>query len=227
MNKIATITTVALLSSVAFPALAQDRGFYLGGELGAAFSTDMDLSFTPGATAGSEGSIDVGHDLGVNASLIAGYDFGPIRLEAEAAHFSAGIKDGTSDWAHGSGLVAGGQTMDGSVRTRTLMANIVLDLGRQDDFSFFIGAGAGSAELKVSEMALQSGAVLLDDGAGSRFAWQAFAGIRRPLSTNLEGHVRYRYLNIDDGEMIGLGGRVVNGGISSHAVVAGITYRFW
>lgn len=220
---------VSVVSAVAmFPAKADERGFYLGADLGLVASSGMDLTFTPGATAGSEGRLDTNHSTGSSGAAFAGYDFGRIRLETEASYLSADIDKVTSGWSHASGLVAGSQAAGGDLRARSLLLNVVADFGQYNGFSFFVGAGAGRSKIRVSELALpQGGPVLLDDeDSGWRFSWQAVAGTRKALSDNLEVYARYRYFETEDVEMIGMGGRAVSGGLTSHSVTAGLAYRF-
>lgn len=225
-----SVVLAVAISSVAtvFPAAAQETGFYIGGELGLAASTGMDLTFTPGATAGTVGRLDVDHKPGFNGSMLAGYDFGRLRIEAEASRLRAGIDGASSDWSQASGLVAGKQDLDGDVGASSLLLNLIVDFGGPAGYSFFAGGGAGKSRVKVSDMALeQGGAVLLDDSDADRgSARQLVGGLSKQFSDNLEGHVRYRYLRVDDIEMIGLGGRIVEAQLSSQSVAVGITYRF-
>lgn len=210
------------------PAQAQDRGFYLGGDLGLVASSGMDLTFTPGGAVGTDGTLDTTHKRGVSGSVLAGYDFGWVRVEAEASHLGADIDEARSDWSHAGGLVVGSQSVEGDVRARSALLNVIVDFDRDDGYSFFVGGGVGRSKLKVSGMALQQGgSVLLDDEDGdSRSSWQAIAGVRKSMSDHLELHVRYRYLDTDDVEMTGLAGRAVSGQMTSHSVSVGLAYRF-
>lgn len=212
---------------VAAPAMAQDRGFYIGGELGAVLGTDTDLQMTPAATAGSTGRITADHALGFAGAGFAGYDFGRIRVEIEAGALSAGVDGLDSSFGVGAGLVAGSQDADGDVGVRYVMANAVLDLGSYHGFAFFVGAGGGRAQVKASEITTSGGAILLDDRDQDwRFAWQGVVGARRPLTDHVDLQVRYRYFSIDDAEMIGLGGRVATGSVTAHTLGVGATWKF-
>lgn len=225
----ATLWMVAVASAaIACPAWAQDRGFYLGGEVGLVASSGLDLTFTPGSTAGTDGRIDLDHKRGFGGGVFAGYDFGRIRLEAEGARLGADVDEVTSDWSHAGGLVVGTQSAEGDVRARSALLNLLVDFGDEDGISFFVGGGVGRTKVEVSGMALsQGGSVLLDDeDADWRSSWQAVAGIRKTFSEHLELQVRYRYLDVDDVEMTGLAGRVVTGTMTAHAVTAGLAYRF-
>lgn len=224
------VALAAALSSamLASTAAAQSKGFYLGGDLGLAVSTSVDMTFTPAATAGSTGRLETDHKPGFSGAVLVGYDFGWLRVEAEASSLSAGIDGGNSDWAHSSGLVAGKQDLGGDVDARNVLLNLIADFGHRGDYAFFVGGGVGKSRVEVSGMALeQGGAVLLDDkDADRRSAWQLFGGVRKSFSDHLEGHVRYRYLEVDDIQLIGIGGRAVEAEMASHSVAVGITYRF-
>lgn len=225
-----SIALAAVISSAAFvfPAAAQEKGFYLGGELGVVASAEMDMTFTPAATAGSVGRLETNHKPGFGGSLLAGYDFGRLRIEAEVSRFVAGIDGVSSDWGHSSGLVPGSQDVGGDAGASSALLNLIVDLGPSEGYSFFLGGGAGKSRVKVSDMALeQGGAVLLDDrDADRKSAWQLIGGIRKPFSDNFEAYARYRYLRIDDIQMIGIGGRAVDARLAAHSVAVGVNYRF-
>ena len=227
MKYLAITTTLAALA-VAGAAQAQDTGFYIGGDLGLAFGAETDTTFTPATVAGTMGDIDAKHDLGYQASVFGGYDFGPFRVEAEALHLSVGVDEMDSDFALGGGLVAGSQGAEGDMTAFSYMANIVADFGRYDDMSFFVGAGFGEADLEAKMVTTGAGGFDLVDDKDShgRTAWQLFGGVRKPLAANIDGHIRYRYFSAGDFEFVGLGGRAVQADFTSHAISAGISYRF-
>lgn len=219
----------AALSSalIASPAFAQERGFYVGGELGAVISSETEQQYTPGATPGSTGAVSTEQEMGFAGAAFAGYDLGAVRIELEASHQSSGVEEVSSSFATGGGLVAGTQAAEGDVSARAVMVNGAWDIGGYESFSFFVGGGAGAAKLKVSDLSTSAGVTLLDDEPEDwLFAWQAVGGVRRALTDNIDAHIRYRYFNVDDGEMVGLSGRAVNADFSSHSVALGLSLRF-
>ena len=222
------IVVGAALSSALLvaPAMAQDSGLFAGGELGAVISSETDQQYTPGGVIGSTGTISTDHDLGYTASAFLGYDFGAIRIELEAGYQSAGVDEVSSSFSTVSGLTTGAQSADGDVSVRSVMANGMWDFSG-DRFTFFLGGGAGGAQLKVSGLETDAGVDLLDDKSGDwLFAWQGIAGVRKSLTTNLDAHLRYRYFNVDDAEMVGFSGRVVDADFSSHSLAVGLTLNF-
>lgn len=224
------ISALALLSStlIAAPAFAQDTGFYVGGELGATIATETDQTYTPAVGAGTTGSVSTEHDLGLAGSAFAGYDFGDFRLEAEAGYIAADIDELTNNFPVPGPTPAGAYPAGGEASAQLYMANAMADFGGFQDFAFFAGGGAGVAKLKVSEMtANNSASVVLDDEDRDwRTAWQLFAGVRKPLTSSIDAHVRYRYLNIDDAELVGFGGRAITASVTSHTLTAGLSFNF-
>ncbi|OZB17606.1 MAG: hypothetical protein B7X53_05765 [Hyphomonas sp. 34-62-18] len=229
-NRVSRIVLGAALSSalIAVPAAAQESGFYIGGELGAVISADSEQEYTPGATPGTTGSVSTDHELGFSGAAFAGYDFGMIRVEAEAGYQSSRVDKVNSSFAAGAGtLAAGSQSASGDVTAQSVLLNGIWDAGEFEGVSFFFGGGAGAAKVKVSDLTTAGGATLLDDKSEDwLFAWQAIAGVRKSLSDNVDVHVRYRYLNVDETELTGLSGRAVTADFSSHALAAGLTFRF-
>lgn len=226
MRRFAVVTAIS--STFALPALAQEGGFYVGADLGAVLSSETDATYTPAATAGSTGNISTDNSLGFTGSALAGYDFGMFRVEAEAGFISADVDKLKSSFALGTSLIAGSQDAEGDVSARTLMANALLDVGSFSDFAFFVGGGAGVANLKVSELkATAAPGLLLDDKDDDwHSAWQGIVGVRRSLSGNADLQVRYRYFKMDEAEMVGQGGRAVAVDLSGHSLLAGVTYNF-
>jgi OOP family OmpA-OmpF porin len=226
MRKLAALASLTS-TLVALPAFAQESGLYVGGELGVLVSSETDQTYTPGATVGSTGGVSTDHDLGFTGSASVGYRFGAFRVEIEAGFQSADVDKVKSNFASGVTLASGSQDADGEISARTLMANATFDVGSFSDFTFFVGGGAGVADLKVSGLVTATGSSpVLDDKDDRRFAWQGTAGVRKPLASNIDMHVRYRYFSIDDAEMVGFAGRSVTAEFTSHALLAGASYRF-
>lgn len=220
------------------PALAQDRAFYVGAEVGAASFSDAEFEFTPGTVAGTTGRLDADLGLGFNGALFVGYDFGRIRIEVEAQRGRTPINEVTT-----SGLNVPGQTSSGTfgasgdVETTSYMLNAAIDVATVRGFELFAGAGVGRTQVSVSGAAAGGGDILDDEeteGGGDRSqrtTWQVFAGFRKPLSDRIHAHVRYRFMTAnqpDNGDgFIGYSGRFVAlEDLSSHTLNAGLTFRF-
>ena len=181
--------------AIATPAAARDRSAYVGLEVGALWVTDTDVS---GNVVG-EGvnNFKINHKMGVDGDLIAGYDFGMFRAEAELA-YRRSEHDSYSD---------GTITVDAAGRSSTYsgMVNAMVDLGHDEGFQFYAGLGAGYAQvihdLRVSG---SSGGFKIKDRG---FAWQAIAGVRYPVSQYFDLGLKYRYFdgghqNDNDGSVL-------------------------
>lgn len=217
----------AVLLSV--PAHAGDGDFYVGGEVGVLFAVDGDLTFTPGATVGSTGRAEIDAKAGYDFGLFAGYDLGPVRVEAEASQRRAGASDIESDFGLGTvgPVVAGNQDAAGHVKVRSFMGNAMVDIGDDAGLSFFVGGGAGYAKVDYRDVRREgASAILLDDGDW-RFAWQALAGVRMPVGSALDVSLRYRLFNADgSSDLVGAGGRVVDDRFRSHSLMVGAAFNF-
>jgi len=227
MRKLAI--AVALSTTVlAGPALARDGAWYVGGDFGAMIVEDMETSFTPGGTAGSVGDIRLGFDEGFDGSGFVGYDFGAFRLEAEVSYKEADVEELFSNGIAVPGDVSVNQFYagQGDIAVLSGMINGTLDFGDEDGLSGFVGGGAGIARVDVNGVSAftNSGAIL--DDSDTRFAWQVIAGVRQALSRNVDIHLKYRFFNVDDLEMVGFGGRAVDADFRSHSLVGGITFNF-
>lgn len=223
------LTGAVAATLLATPAYAGDGDFYVGGELGVIFAAGSDLVFTPAETAGSTGRVDLDTKAGYDFGLFAGYDLGPVRLEAEASRRSAGASDFDSDFALGNGgtVSLGKQNAAGRVKVQSFMGNAMVDIGDDAGLSFFIGGGAGYAKIDYTNIRRDGTAAdLLEDGDW-RFAWQALAGARMPVSSAVDVTLRYRLFNADGkSNLVGLGGRGVDDRFRSHSLMVGATFNF-
>ena len=88
-------------AAIATPAVARDGAPYVGVEAGLLMAEDTDFDLTTDFFNG-DGEVEYGNALvynyspGLDADLIAGYDFGMFRLEGEAAFKRASIDDVTA-----------------------------------------------------------------------------------------------------------------------------------
>lgn len=228
MRKLAI--AVALSTTVlAGPALARDGAWYVGGEFGAMITEDTDAGFTPGTTATTTGTASIGFEEGFDGGGFVGYDFGAFRLEAEVAYKSADVEEFVTSGLTPPGVVGTSAIFtggDGEVNVLSGMVNAMLDFGNEDGLSGFIGGGAGIARVDFDNVtAFTNTGAILDD-SDTRFAWQVIAGVRQALSRNVDIHLKYRFFNVDDLEMVGFGGRVVNTDLRTHSLLGGITFNF-
>jgi opacity protein-like surface antigen len=227
--------TATALLAVATPAAASNDHGYVGIEAGLLFPSNQDFDVT--ATNGAASLTD-SHGLGVDYStsfdgdFIAGYDFGMLRLEAEAGwkrpnvshfNFSNGVLAGLGGITN-STVTDSDIGLNDKFEIITGMMNglIDFDLDRRQTISVYAGGGIGSSWVK---------AFGADDGS---FAWQAIAGLRFAVSRNVDVGVKYRYFQTN-----GLNFRAtavdVNGTpfamdlagrFHSHSILASLIYNF-
>ena len=242
------LLAAAAAAAIATPAVARDGSGYFGVEAGVSFPKDADIDF--GGTYSSEGfeynfdgSLTTDHKKGIDADLIAGYDFGVVRLEGELGWKRAKHKDHSGSVTYSS---SEGDTYtstfddidaDGKTTVLSAMVNVLLDFGNEDGLSFYAGGGAGWARTKVY-FAPSTGESDLDDlltGSvkESGFAWQAIAGVRYAISPNVDLGLKYRYfrgnkvgedVTFDDGVVSGFVNS--NARFKSHSLLASLIFNF-
>lgn len=222
MRKLAV--TLALASTaLASPALARDKAWYVGVDGGATLVEDInyDISAPNGGTSTAH------HKAGLDVDGVVGYDFGPARLEAEVAYKQANL----STWdATGRTYVAnqyapaGSYSAAGKTSALSFMLNALLDFGSDDELQGFVGGGVGVARVKADAYRISSSPFL--DDSDTVFAWQLMAGVRQPLTKNVDLTLKYRFFNAENVKFIDSQGRDVDGRFRSHSILGGIAYNF-
>jgi opacity protein-like surface antigen len=200
----------AALAVIAVPAQARDNSAYFGIEAGPLWAMDSDVEVE------DVDFFDVDHRIGVDGDLIAGYDFGMVRAELEGAY----------KWArHDEYEDPDGDTADadGWSRAYSLMGNAMVDLGRDESFNFYVGAGAGIAWMRQRfSVEDDTDHFAIKDG---RLAWQIIGGVRAPVFRHFDVGLKYRYFN---------GGRIkdtIDGDeyrsrFRTHSLLASLIYNF-
>jgi opacity protein-like surface antigen len=220
------LLAAAAVAALSSPVAAQP---YLGVEGGVLFPKDQDgdvradftTTQTPAAPSVGAGPADttfnnaygIDYKRGSDIDLIAGFDFGAFRLEAELGRKRAKLDQfevnngfisslntalnrpsaAPDPGAPGFAALSGNDfDLNGSVKVRSIMGNALLDFGNPEGLSFYAGGGLGRARVK-----------LLGD-RDSAWAGQAIAGVRYALSPNIDVGLKYRYfrtgkVNISDG----------------------------
>src|SRR3954471_21255845 len=96
MRKLAIAVALAS-TAMATPAVARDHSFYAGVEGGVLYVEDMSLDVTDDDgeifDAGTvvSNAVSVSHHSGFDIDLVAGYDFGLVRLEGELGYKRASV----------------------------------------------------------------------------------------------------------------------------------------
>ncbi|RYE50364.1 MAG: porin family protein, partial [Rhizobiaceae bacterium] len=204
MRKLAILAALAS-TALAAPAFARDNTWYVGIEAGAMLQEDLKFDVGPSPISpGGQAVVD--NKTGFDVDGIIGYDFGMFRLEGEVAYKQTRVTeiDTTSSRTPaligppaGVGAPPGAYTeASGKNKALSFMVNGLLDFGGEDGFSGYVGGGAGVARVKFSGYNVSGDDFLNDED--SRFAWQAIAGVRYPVSTNVDVGLKYRYFNVQN-----------------------------
>ena len=198
MSKKYILAATAALA-IAAPAHARDGSPYIGIEAGALIAkhSDVDRRGPPVTTDEWVDWLDVDHKLGYDLDLIAGYDFGMFRLEAELGYKRARHKSYEIDAQAPGPFPAGvgpGAEIDGDGRTSvtSAMVNALIDVGDDDGVSFYGGGGIGIARVSMTIDQLGDSKYHLKD---NDIAWQLIAGVRTAISANLDAGLKYRYFS--------------------------------
>jgi opacity protein-like surface antigen len=181
MRKLALAAALAT-TALATPAMARDDSWYVGVDAGVLLVEDQDMTFSavpPGGRPVPSIDYHKGYDFDANI----GYDFGGFRLEAEAAYKRAKIDFDKTGGGFG-----------GAASALSFMLNGLLDFGPDDGLQGFVGGGVGVSRGKLASD------IVNDSDTG--FAWQAIAGVRYPVTNNVDVSLKYRFFNQDDIKLI-------------------------
>ena len=168
MRKLAIAVALAS-TALAKPALARDHSPYVGLEGGVMWVEDADVDYDDG-TLNLPDAITVSHNIGYDVDLIAGYDFGMLRVEGELAYKRAGVNQLRIDPRIAGG--GPGDTYDASGRGRALSGMIFAQtrfprLSRRKPFHTFRDHAVppllqpSHPQLAVSAAIFRNGKVLL------------------------------------------------------------------
>ncbi|MFP5330380.1 MAG: outer membrane protein [Alphaproteobacteria bacterium] len=224
-------------AAIASPAVAQNVGPYVGLEGGFLFpnktNVDVQVFDSTGASLGSaENAFRIDYKNGFDIDAIAGYDFGLFRLEGELGYKRAGLKDVEVDPAliaiyeaeTGTDVTEGDFDLDGHTSVLSGMLNglVDFDIG---GVGAYVGGGVGRASVKFSGDG--------DSDRDSTWAYQLLAGLRAPVSDNIDVGLKYRYFRTGhlnfrqdftvDGEPFESD---LSGRFSSHSVLASLIFNF-
>lgn len=232
MRKLAVALALAT-TALAGPVLAKDGAFYVGIEGGGIISQDADFDLKDSAGVVYNNPIRSNTKVGYDADALLGYDFGAFRSE-----FEVGYKSNKLDSLQVNGttpaLVIGGTSpatgnynnVSGKQNILSFMVNGLVDFGGEGrDFGGFVGGGVGVARVKFSKYAFAGNADFLND-SDTHVAWQLLAGIRKPLSDNVDLSLKYRYFNVNNVDTVLNSGVADRTRVRSHSLLAGLIFNF-
>lgn len=187
-----SVLAAAAAAVFATPAWAAPDGPYVGLEGGVSLpqTNKYDVTVTNGTTSTTyNDGYRVKDKIGYDVDLIAGYQLGLLRLEAEGGYQRAKVKSlGVSSTlltdvgtAAGTTVTADNLGVGSHVGVTKLMANALLDGDFGGGFGGYIGGGAGRAWTRFS------------GDKDNAWAYQGIAGLRYALTSNLDAGVKYEY----------------------------------
>lgn len=196
------IGVVLALGAASTDVLAGD-GWYVGADIGAAFTKSQDFKITYDNETIQNRNGDfakVKLDDGILGGASLGYAF-PFGLRPELA-FERRSNDLKSIELPVSGLLGGqggpADDVHGREVTDTAMANVWFDLFKQSFIHPYVGGGAGFARLSLRDVSYN------DVGTLSKhdtvFAYQAGGGIGVDVSDHFTVSIDYRYLMTEKGK---------------------------
>ena len=151
------LLAAAAVAAIASPAAARDGSGYAGIEAGIFIPQKSDVDrIGPPVTNGIWADwLDVKHDLGYDADVVAGYDFGMFRLEGEVARKHAGHStyeiDPKAPGPFPAGIVPGGSyNASGRTNVTSFMVNALIDADVGNGFSVYAGGGVGPALVSMT-----------------------------------------------------------------------------
>ena len=193
-------------AAIATPAMARDDSWYIEGDFGGLIVEDMHK-----LANSTSGLLD--HKMGYDIGGIVGYDFGMFRLEAEASYRRAANEKFTTTATSYSGAA-----IDGSTSALSFMLNGLLDFGPDDGLQGFVGGGVGVGRAKVRSILATSAPLSIND-SDSDFAWQALAGVRMPVTDNVDVGLKYRFYNQADVDLVNGAGTALQSKFRSHSLM--------
>ena len=178
----------------------------------------------------SRSNLNVLNDYKTGAGFagIFGYDFGSLRLETEIGKHYNNLEQISVVTDTTLGLSSGSATGGKSDATH-YMFNAVFDLDSVfDDLALnpFIGAGLGVSTLKLNGHATAGSQAYVLDSGENLLTYQAFAGLRTPLSDNVDLSLKYRFMGTNDADLVDRLSQTFSYTTDIHDVVVGITYKF-
>jgi outer membrane protein OmpA-like peptidoglycan-associated protein len=206
----------------AAPAQARDGNWYIGADAGVALGDQVDVDSD--ATTPRENAVFADTATGLDVAGVVGYDFGAIRIEAEAAFKRSGYDSLTvvTPGAFNLGASVAPGTSFASQDDLSVfsgMLNLLLELGSDKGFQIYGGGGIGAAQVNLN---LATPLVELVDEAETDIAWQLIAGVRYPLTDRVNLGLRYRYFQFSDFQFTSTLGQALEADYASHSVLASL-----
>ncbi|MBP0616193.1 outer membrane protein [Jiella mangrovi] len=216
-------------------------GWYLRGDAGYQFKSDLRSSFDVSTPLGTASAPDDELQLQGNAefSVGFGYKFNEfLRADATFGYWKSDVDN--ADFSSGD------LSVDTEAKAYELMANAYVDLGTYAGFTPYVGAGAGGVQVSYDLECRYGGddcgstfdSMSMKGGSDWRFAYSLMAGVSYDVSQNLKIDLGYRFTDVDSGNIGSLTGSdsdtddtiAASGrddGFKRHTIQAGLRYSLW
>ena len=237
---------VLATTALSGPVLAKDQAWYIGVEAGPNLVQNelFDIRNAAQTVVVNDG-LRVRHKIGYDVGGNIGYDFGKFRAEFEVAYkgnsvdkmfveqaipavfFGTPTLPATSVTA-GVPPLGSYNLADGNAKVLSFMANGLFDFGGQNgDWGAVLGGGLGIARVQHANYALVSpGATAIDD-SDTGVAYQAIAGVYKPLSDHVDLGLKYRFFNVDNVNTFTTNGLATQTRYRSHSLMVTLAYNFF
>lgn len=200
------------LAFAAAPALANDKGWYLGGAVGIGEIQDIEVNFDP-----PNDSVELDGDSDAVEAVALGYDYANgWRSEVEISHRF----NDTGSWYDPEF-----QEMVGTsdIRAWSAMINLYRDFNQGGTVQPYLGGGIGISQLQFNADGSVNGTDVSVDDNDEVFAAQAIAGLGWRLSQRWTADASYRYFYVPDASFSGAS---FEDAYVHHDLLVGLRYAF-
>ena len=222
------LLAAAVLTLAPSAAFARDGLPYVGIEGGAVKPDKLKLDYHLQALSVPNGVV-LDHKTGFDVDFVAGYDFGLIRAEGELG-WKRALLTGASIAPAIQFNNTGPLTVTGRTRAYSAMANLLLDFGKDDGLQVYGGGGLGLARVSLNNVIsgpnIAAGRGV--NGSDRSMAWQVIAGMRVPVSYNVDLGLKYRYFRTKVGLQDATNPAAIedlDGRFRSHSILASLIFN--
>ena len=191
-------------------------GWYLRGDLGYTWLKQGGVEAASGFPAPTTGKLNTNLNAGIGAGIKSGW----MRSDLTVDFIPATTYTGQ--------VVTPGDTT-AKVTATTVLLNGYLDLGSWYRMTPYVGAGAGTANMHISNFVSATTPPFTPNSSRSQwnFAWAGMAGVAYTISPNMMVDVGYRYLSLGDAktEADAFGAFKLKN-IAAHEVRVGLRWNF-
>jgi opacity protein-like surface antigen len=183
-------------------------GWYVRGDLGYRFNQTGDVTVS--------GAANPTDDKLKNVVAVSG------GIGLKSSFLRADVTADLSLPARYTGSIATPDDTRAKIRSASVLLNGYLDLGTWYGLTPYVGAGAGGALVKVSDV---QGPIVAESNSRWNFAWAGMTGVAWTVAPNLQIDFGYRYLHLGKGESGGPNTVSFNN-IGGHEARVGLRWHF-